>query len=325
MISQYTCQVQEIIIESYVKKPEPRLELRLQRSNMEFNTNFSSQKNSITISFKNMNHHHIYCSKLVSVNDVNDSDDTLVLNIPEYRTILKLPKLSACDSHSILTVLRQLVLTHDTENSNPNRLKLIQNSKFVPVSLVNKQVNLFDRKKVSSPLFMHKTKTTYNSSRSQSPIHCNLNRTSCGQHSGYTPDGKKCKQTASPNIKNPKSSSSVIKSPTIKSPNMTQNDITKEQREILDACCDSQTNIFFSGSAGTGKSSLLTLIIDELNVLHGKQSVFITATTGSAACKIGGTTVHQFAGLTIFNEDDPLERERVINQVLNTDIYKGLL
>ena len=103
---------------------------------------------------------------------------------------------------------------------------------------------------------------------------------------------------------------------------MTQSDVTKEQRNILDACCDSQTNLFFSGSAGTGKSSLLTLIIDELNTMHGKQSVFITATTGSAAFKIGGTTVHQFAGLAIFNDGDPLERERVINQVLNRSNIK---
>ena len=59
-------------------------------------------------------------------------------------------------------------------------------------------------------------------------------------------------------------------------------------------------NIFYTGGAGTGKSTLLLLIIEKLNIKHGKHTVYVTATTGLAACAIGGTTVQQFAGMLYF-------------------------
>ena len=45
--------------------------------------------------------------------------------------------------------------------------------------------------------------------------------------------------------------------------------------------------MFFTGSAGTGKSYLLKRLITMLP----PQSTFITASTGEAACHIGGTTI----------------------------------
>lgn len=48
-----------------------------------------------------------------------------------------------------------------------------------------------------------------------------------------------------------------------------------------------------SGSAGTGKSFLLKHII---SVLPPEFTV-ATASTGSAACLIGGITLHSFAGM----------------------------
>lgn len=58
-------------------------------------------------------------------------------------------------------------------------------------------------------------------------------------------------------------------------------------------------NVFFTGDAGTGKSYLLRCVIEALQEQVGKEKVFITASTGIAACNIGGITVHAFAGLGI--------------------------
>ena len=46
---------------------------------------------------------------------------------------------------------------------------------------------------------------------------------------------------------------------------------------------------------GTGKSVLLRAIIDELRPSMGQRLV-VTASTGIAACNIGGCTLHSFAG-----------------------------
>lgn len=71
---------------------------------------------------------------------------------------------------------------------------------------------------------------------------------------------------------------------------------TIEQNNIITACLNRE-NVFFTGGAGTGKSTLLLFIIEKLYEMYEKHTVFVTATTGLAACSIGGTTVQQFAGI----------------------------
>ncbi|KAB0795079.1 hypothetical protein PPYR_11918 [Photinus pyralis] len=68
--------------------------------------------------------------------------------------------------------------------------------------------------------------------------------------------------------------------------------MTDEQKRVFDACM-SGLNVFFTGSAGTGKSFLLKKIIAALP----PNATAATASTGVAACHIGGTTLHQFAGI----------------------------
>jgi ATP-dependent DNA helicase PIF1 len=53
------------------------------------------------------------------------------------------------------------------------------------------------------------------------------------------------------------------------------------------------------GPTGTGKSVLLREIIKVLKKKHVKSpdAVAITASTGIAACNIGGVTIHSFAGI----------------------------
>ncbi|KAK3579156.1 hypothetical protein CHS0354_022179 [Potamilus streckersoni] len=68
--------------------------------------------------------------------------------------------------------------------------------------------------------------------------------------------------------------------------------LNKEQNEVLSAVMQGK-NVFFTGSAGTGKSFLLRRIIGALPPQH----TVATASTGIAACHIGGTTLHSFAGI----------------------------
>ena len=72
-----------------------------------------------------------------------------------------------------------------------------------------------------------------------------------------------------------------------KSPNLSQ-----EQQRVLDAVKKGES-VFFTGSAGTGKSWLLKRIIASLP----PDTTFPTASTGVAACHIGGKTLHSFAGI----------------------------
>uniref|UniRef100_A0A182PJQ6 ATP-dependent DNA helicase PIF1 n=1 Tax=Anopheles epiroticus TaxID=199890 RepID=A0A182PJQ6_9DIPT len=68
--------------------------------------------------------------------------------------------------------------------------------------------------------------------------------------------------------------------------------LNEEQKRILSACQSGQS-LFFTGSAGTGKSFLLRKIIAALP----PDGTIATASTGVAACLIGGTTLHSFAGI----------------------------
>ncbi|KAF8074739.1 PIF1-like helicase-domain-containing protein [Lyophyllum atratum] len=74
--------------------------------------------------------------------------------------------------------------------------------------------------------------------------------------------------------------------------------LSQEQLQILKLVSEGES-IFYTGSAGTGKSVLLREIIRTLRKKHVKSpdAIAITASTGIAACNIGGVTIHSFAGI----------------------------
>lgn len=57
--------------------------------------------------------------------------------------------------------------------------------------------------------------------------------------------------------------------------------------------CLKGRSVFFTGAAGTGKSYLLRKIISSFP----PDNLMVTASTGVAACLIGGVTLHSFAGI----------------------------
>ncbi|GAA5896098.1 DEAD/DEAH box helicase [Sporobolomyces salmoneus] len=77
--------------------------------------------------------------------------------------------------------------------------------------------------------------------------------------------------------------------------------LSPEQQMVHKLVVDDGKSVFFTGSAGTGKSVLLREIISSLKRKHkgNADAVAVTASTGMAACNIGGTTIHSFAGIGI--------------------------
>jgi DNA replication protein DnaC len=77
-----------------------------------------------------------------------------------------------------------------------------------------------------------------------------------------------------------------------------KSELTEEQKVILDLALAGHS-LFFTGAAGTGKSFVLRVLVEELQIKHGYTSVIVTASTGMAACNIQGVTLHSFAGIGI--------------------------
>lgn len=98
--------------------------------------------------------------------------------------------------------------------------------------------------------------------------------------------------------------------------------LSEEQRRILSMVVDERRNIFFTGAAGTGKSVLLRRIISEMRKKYQKSpfpAVAVTASTGLAACNIGGMTLHSFGGIglgedTVLKLVEKIRRNRKANK-----------
>jgi ATP-dependent DNA helicase PIF1 len=109
--------------------------------------------------------------------------------------------------------------------------------------------------------------------------------------------------------------------------------LSDEQRAVLEAVVDQGKSIFFTGSAGTGKSVLMREIIQKLRAKYRREPdrVAVTASTGLAACNIEGVTLHSFAGIGLGKEAVPelvkkvSSSQRTANaRILTTHRLKGI-
>jgi hypothetical protein len=94
-------------------------------------------------------------------------------------------------------------------------------------------------------------------------------------------------------------------------------ELSAEQKKVLHAA-KSHENIFFTGSAGTGKSVLLRAIISWACSVYRRDTIAITASTGIAALNIGGETIHSWAGIGIGNHP----RRALYNTIIKRSMGK---
>lgn len=101
--------------------------------------------------------------------------------------------------------------------------------------------------------------------------------------------------------------------------------LSDEQLHVVEAVVDHGKSIFFTGSAGTGKSVLMREIIKKLRDKFKREPdrVAVTASTGLAACNIEGVTLHSFAGIGLGKEAVPELVKKVCTLVLQTRICEG--
>lgn len=92
-------------------------------------------------------------------------------------------------------------------------------------------------------------------------------------------------------------------------------EINEKFKEALNAV-ETGKNLFITGRAGTGKSTLLKVIRDNL-----KQNYVVLAPTGVAAVNIGGQTIHSFFG---FRPDITLEKVMRRKHPRNAEVYENL-
>ena len=93
-------------------------------------------------------------------------------------------------------------------------------------------------------------------------------------------------------------------------------ELSREQQNLFDYIESSENNIFVTGRAGTGKSTLLTYFIE-----NTKKNVAVCAPTGVAALNVGGQTIHSLFGFPfglLANEDLGRHMHRRTREVLKT-------
>ncbi len=77
---------------------------------------------------------------------------------------------------------------------------------------------------------------------------------------------------------------------------MAEPQLSPEQRRVL-RLVEEGRNVFFTGSAGTGKSFLLERVVAMLRAKHGVDRVAVAAPSGVAAANVGGQTLCSALGI----------------------------
>ncbi len=80
----------------------------------------------------------------------------------------------------------------------------------------------------------------------------------------------------------------------------------KEAKKAIDLIDNTNENVYITGKAGTGKSTLLAHIR-----LHAKKRTVVLAPTGISAVHVNGETIHSFFGLKPGFEKDEASKKRI--------------
>lgn len=96
---------------------------------------------------------------------------------------------------------------------------------------------------------------------------------------------------------------------------------TEEQKRVISAI-SSGKSVFITGSAGTGKTALLKHVIKVLQKSLRPPEVFVTASTGIAACALRGQTLHSFAGIRLAANNRDALLETVLSDKMATRRWK---
>jgi len=90
--------------------------------------------------------------------------------------------------------------------------------------------------------------------------------------------------------------------------------LSREQAEIFAAIEGTKQNVFVTGRAGTGKSTLLNHLS-----WNTEKQIVIAAPTGVAALNVGGQTIHSLFRLPIgVIADNPIDQNDQVRKLLNT-------
>ena len=274
---------------------------RVSKSNIALKSSLSGE--AITISIKaNKGLQDLFISKLLTIKLDIDHNNTIIV-IPEYKVQITITNLDA-------TTIDKLKDEIESRCSNK------ENSVPTNTTIQRQNLSLSKHRLTSFPLTPMKSNSTLNTKQPLRHTNAISPRQGMGKkerspthNNGYTPPtNKRPIIRSSPGKLNKSLFKSTTASTAFRSEpapgSVPTVELTDTQQDILKTCCETTTNVFFTGCAGTGKSFLLKRIISQLYKVHGKDSVYITATTGLAACAINGVTIHQFAGLMVQQDDE---------------------
>lgn len=86
---------------------------------------------------------------------------------------------------------------------------------------------------------------------------------------------------------------------TVTLPNELRSTLNNEQCQVVESVLSGYST-FFTGPAGSGKSHILSTILRaNTEGITTRKKIVVTATTGVAACNVGGITIHSFAGIGV--------------------------
>ncbi len=95
---------------------------------------------------------------------------------------------------------------------------------------------------------------------------------------------------------------------------MSEIPLSLEQAEVFQAIESTRQNVFVTGRAGTGKSTLLNHLS-----WHTSKQIVIAAPTGVAALNVGGQTIHSLFRLPVgVIADHPIDQNDTVRKLLNT-------